>query len=267
MSEQATVPDTITISEQHFEDMRSAGADLLVRVGEQSVGGRLPRRTAALRRALEGRGLTEQDVMLQGIERTSWAWIAIVLGLLVPTALFFVMGWLQAVIALGAFVALYLGIAGVRLAMVEVTLKIRCPDAAAVNLALVEVDAHRGAEVLSIVWRYDVEPASRADWALQCIERANERSVKVASALGARITGVHAYHEAYVLPATSYPAAAPADAVASKAKVSSRMSVSSGGSFGASAASTERAGVEVTIQYRIVVNEGLQPAASPNTFR
>jgi uncharacterized protein YggE len=105
-----------------------------------------------------------------------------------------------------------------------------------------------GAEVASIGWRYEVGEAARADWAVACVERANARAARLAAALTVRILGVHAYQEDHVLPQGAY--AAPADAKVEVAASRARMS-SIAASLGDAVSNTERAGLRVTIAYRV----------------
>ena len=242
-------PDTITLTEHHFTDIRSTSADVLVKVSETSLGARSSQRFAALRERLAERGFAEGEVMLQGIDLTPWAWIAIPFIFIAPIAIVIGMGALQpGLVAGGAFVFLYLVLRAAKLGTVTATLKVHCAGAARVSVVIDEALSF-GAEVASIGWRYDIEETSQGDWAVKCVERANARAARLAAVLGVRILGVHEYQEDQVLPQTAYtvPAAAQMEVASRRKARLGRVSES----LGESPSNTERAGLRVTIAYRV----------------
>jgi uncharacterized protein YggE len=192
--------------------------------------------------------------MLQSVDLSPWAWIAIPFIFIAPIAIVVGRGTLQpGLVAGGAFVFLYLVLRAAKLGSVTATLKIHCAGAARVSVVIDEALSF-GAEVTSIGWRYDIEETSQADWAVKCVERANARASRLAAALGIGVLGVHEYHEEQVLPQTAYTAPAAAQMeVAARRKA--RMGAISE-SVGQAPSSTERAGMRVTIAYRVGDQEG-----------
>lgn len=242
-------PDTITLTEHHYTDIRSTSADVLVKVSENSLGARSSQRVAALRGRLAERGLAEGEVMLQGVDLTPWAWIAIPFIFIAPIAAAIGMGSLRpALIAGGATVLLYVVLRAAKLGTVTATLKVHCAGATIVSVVIDEALSF-GAEVASIGWRYDMEEASRADWAAKCVEHANARAARLAATLGVRIHGVHVYSEEQVQPQATYTAPVTVRAEVPAASRARLGKVSE--SLGESPSSTERAGVRVTIAYRV----------------
>jgi hypothetical protein len=241
--------DTITLTEHHYTDIRSTSADVLVKVSETSLGARSSLRVAGLRGRLAERGFAEGEVMLQGVDLTPWAWIAIPFIFIVPIAIVIGGGALQpGLVAGGTFVFLYLLLRAAKLGSVTATLKVHCAGAARVSIVIDEALSF-GAEVASIGWRYDIEETSQVDWAVKCVERANGRAARLAAALGVGVLGVHEYHEEQVLPQTAYTAPAAAQmAVASHRKA--RLGHVSE-SLGESPSNSDRAGLRVTIAYRV----------------
>jgi hypothetical protein len=249
------VLDTVTITAHHFEEIRSTGADVLISVSERSVGSRSSGRVAALRGQLVERGFSDSDLMLQGVDRTGWAWIPIALGIVVSIAALLATGTLRAALAAGGgFVVLGMVLAALKVGTISALLKVRAGNAEQVSRLLDTVLACSSAEVRSITWRYEVDPASQGDWAARAVERASLRAARIAEALGVRILGVHTFREEYVLPQAQATGAAPAEAAASmrsKTRSTARMQMSVGESLGAAPSSTERSGVTVHIDYRV----------------
>src|SRR6185437_15500352 len=103
---------------------------------ERALGARSSQRVAALRARLVARGFAEGDVLLEGVDHTAWAWIAIPFAFLAPIAT-----WLRtdaissALAAGGAFVLLYFVLRAAKLGTIAATLKVRCADAARVGVA------------------------------------------------------------------------------------------------------------------------------------
>jgi hypothetical protein len=241
-------PDTITITEQHYEDIRSAAADVLVKVSETSLGARSSQRVAVLRDRLSARGFAEGDLALQDLDHTPWSWFAIPLLFIVPIAAAF--GTREprpGLVAFAVALLFFLALRAAKLGTLGATLKVHCAAASRVGVVVDEALSF-GAEVASITWRYDVGEATRGDWAVACVERANARAARLAAALGVRVSGVHAYGEEHVQPAATYTAL-PAE-VAEPAKRRAKFDAASA-SLGPAPSNTERAGMRVTVTYRV----------------
>ncbi len=243
-------PDTLTVTEHFYDDLRSTGADVRIKVSERSLGARSSQRVAALRARLVARGFAEGEVMLEDIDHTPWAWIAIPFAFVAPIPTWIrTEAILPALAAAGAFVLLYLVLRAAKLGSVTATLKVRCADTARAGVAIDEA-LSSGAELGPIGWRYDVPATSAGDWAELCAARASARATRLAEALGVRIVGVHAVHEEHTLPQTSYtvPLAPVMAAPPSKARLG-------GGalseSLGAAPSTTQRAGLRLTVAYRV----------------
>lgn len=251
----AAVLATITIAAQHFEEIRSTGADVLISMSERTLGSQSSGRVAALRAKLVERGFRESDLMLQGVDRAGWAWIPVVLGIAVSIAALLATGTLRtALVAGGGFVILGLAFAALKVGTLSALLKVRAGNAEQVSRLLDTVLADGGAEVRSITWRYEVDPASQGDWAARAVAQASVRAARIAEALGVRILGVHTFREEYMLPKEQTTLAAPMESAASmpaKRRSSARMQMSVGESLGAAPSSTERSGVTVYIDYRV----------------
>jgi hypothetical protein len=241
-------PDTITLHEQHYEDVRSTGADVLIKVSETSVGGRSSQRVAALRERLAARGIAAGEILLEAVDLTPWAWIAIPFVFIAPVVTLVGTGSLRAGLVAGAaFVVAYLALRAAKLGTVTATLKVRCPEAERVGV-VIDAACSFGAEIAAVSWRYDLRDALPADWMVACVERANARAARMAAALGVRILGVHTLQEEQTLPRAAYsaPGALKVEVARSKGRLGS---VSE--SLGAAPANTERAGSRVTIVYRV----------------
>ncbi|APR83406.1 Hypothetical protein A7982_08755 [Minicystis rosea] len=251
-------PDTITITEEHFEDIRSAGADVRLSASESGFGAASSGRIAAVRGLLGEHGFPEQDISLQGIDHTPWAWIVIPVGML---ASFIVLGAFGARSTAGVvfgFALLYAIVAAAKLGTVSATLQVRCGNAERVS-RLIDVALSAGVDVQATVWRYDIAPPDRSAWTRQAIARARARADEIAAALGVRILGVHAFHEEHVTPRPSYPALAvpPVRKAESKARLSKTVGESLGDASG-----VDRAGVTVTVRYRVSAGEAaMAPSA------
>jgi Protein of unknown function (DUF541) len=242
-------PDTITLTEHHYDDIRSTGADMLVKVSERSLAARSSQRVAALRARLAELGFAEHEVMLEGVDHTPWAWIVIPFIFIAPVATLFGMGALRpALIAGGALFLLYLVLRAAKVGTVSATLKVHCASAGHVGVVIDEA-LSSGAEVASLGWRYDVDEPSQADRALKCVERANARAARLAEALDVRILGVHALHEERVLPQATYATLAVASMSTGPAHRAKMGSVSE--SLGEAPSSAQRAGLRLTIAYRV----------------
>jgi hypothetical protein len=240
-------PDTITITEHHYEDVRSAAADVLVKVTETSLGARSSQRLTALRERLSARGFAEGDLGLENLDHTPWSWFAIPLLFITPIAAAIGAGELRpGLVAFGAALLLYLTLRTAKLGTLGTTLKVNCAAASRVGIVVDEALSF-GAEVASIHWRYDVGEAARGDWAVTCVERANARAARLAAALGVRVSGVHAYGEEHVQPAATYVGPA---FLAAKPAARAKFDAASA-SIGPAPANTERAGMRVIVTYRV----------------
>ncbi|MFT3773346.1 MAG: SIMPL domain-containing protein [Minicystis sp.] len=244
----ASIPDTITVTEQHFEEIRSTGADVRLTASESGLGKGSSGRIAALRKMLGEKGFAEDDIMLHGVDRTPWGWIAIPLGIAVSFGVLFALGLNAALLSAGIFVLVYMLLAALELGTVTATYQVRCADAERVS-RLLEALFDFGADVQSITWRYDIVPAVRSEWTARAIERAKGRADRIAAALGVRILGVHAFDEEHRAPQVTAPPPVVMAVKSERARAGKAMSV--GESLGAAPSNAERAGVVVNVRYRV----------------
>jgi uncharacterized protein YggE len=124
-------------------------------------------------------------------------------------------------------------------------LRVRCKNLDLLPEALGAVTAAKNARLDDIEWRYPDSHARRIEWLEAAIRRANSKAVAAAGALGARITGVHRLTERRLdvddepqlapLGASPYPMRRRAEPV----------------DLGFSLNHQKRAGVRVTIEYRV----------------
>jgi len=253
--------DTLTVTEEHHEQVRSAGADVRLRVCERSLGNATSGRMAALRARLLATGLDEGAVMLEELSRDAWAWVAVALGVPVSIAVALLTRELALAAAVGgAFVALYAVLAGLKVGTVSATLTVRCPDAQRVSQALDAALALGHVEPQGILWRYEVDEASRRDWTARAVGRAHRRAAHLASSLGVRLVALHSLHETPTSPqeAQAAPLAGPPPvARCSKRRVTVTESVEP------LASNTERAGVTVTVVFRVEGVPGLEAGEAP----
>jgi hypothetical protein len=242
------VPDTISITEDHRDEIRSHGADVVVKLSRTGGARRPAAALAATRRHLEHAGALAESITTKYMQRESVSWLPPLIAAPVAVGIFVLLH--SAELAAGFFGAVLLLalVGGFRwLASTTVGLSIRCPDEAAVGRVLDATATRAGLDVESVSWRYDIDPTTRDTMVERCIERANVRAACVAQGLGVEILGIHSYVEQHEIPQTAY--SPPRAAVAMRAK----------GSFAAASAlpafgplsSTERVGVTITVQYRV----------------
>jgi uncharacterized protein YggE len=128
-------------------------------------------------------------------------------------------------------------------------LRVRCKNLDLLPEALGAVTAAKNAKLEDIEWRYPDSHARRIEWLEAAIRRANSKAVAAAGTLGARITGVHKLTEQRL---DVEEAPAPPGGVAYLTMSRRAEPVDLGFSLN----HQKRAGVRVTIEYRI---EGFNP--------
>lgn len=240
---------TITVTERHLSEVRSAGADVFVSIEERRAGSKTSGRVVDLRRSLEKRGLTEQDMMLEGAESSSWAWIPIPFAVgCGAAALASDTLRLAALPAAAGLVVIALILSLMKLGTLTARLKIRCADAERVNAVLDTVLTFPGAHTQSIAWRFETDPDAREAWTAEAVRRAQRRAERIASELKVRIVGVHALHEDCETPPR--PAGPMHPAVPSEvAPAKKRMAASVDESIGPAPSNTTQVLLTVSIQY------------------
>ena len=246
--------DTITVTEEHFEDIRSEGADVAIAVWEWSFGSRSTGGIAHLREALVAQGLTAADISLVNVERMQWAWVLMVVGMAASFALMVARQPLAAIAALVGGVLLWATLRVSRAGTVTATFKVRCTDDGRVGPLLERVFGTRNAELRSITHRYNANPGLAKEGATSAIQRANARAQAIASALGVTIVGVHRYDEERMEPPSGERHGAPPPAMAVRRRGTGSLAESLGPVSG-----TERAGVRVTVTYRITGSTQANP--------
>lgn len=74
-------------------------------------------------------------------------------------------------------------------------LRVHCTDLSKMADLVGIIAAQKNTALTSIEWGYPDTSAEHDDWLLACIGRVNEKSTKIAAALGVRILGVAAFSE------------------------------------------------------------------------
>jgi len=196
MPADSSAPAGITVTERQLAEVRSSGADVFVSISERRAGAATSGRIAELRRALQKRGVADADVMLEGIEKSSWAWIPIPFAIACGFAALFSHDLRpHALKAAAGLVILSLILAFARLGSMSARLKIRGATAERVNAILDTIFAFSGADIQSIAWRYETDAEAREAWTAEAVARARRRAERIASELGVQIIGVQALHE------------------------------------------------------------------------
>jgi hypothetical protein len=191
-----SAPAVITVTERQLAEVRSTGADVFVSISERRAGAATSGRIVELRRALQKRGVTDADVMLEGIEKSSWAWIPIPFAIACGFAALFSDDLRShALKAAAGLVILSLLLAFARLGSMSARLKVRGANAERVNAILDTLFAFSGADIQSIAWRYETDAEAREAWTAEAVARARRRAERIATELGVQIIGVQALHE------------------------------------------------------------------------
>lgn len=256
----AVLPDTITIDEYHYLDIKSEGADIECRVSERVGKGPIPGILSRVKASLREAGFAEDVLSVRNLRKdnetfgcvTTVAVIAVIAG----TALAHSekMDVASTLAGLTICAAVAVGLAWVFARRTECTFKIRCKDSESVGRTHKLLSSFQPITILSTEWRYEVQSEALSDWADKCIRRANVRAQRVAKALGVQIVGIFSYEEKHELPKRHYtPENAPLEAAAprraSYAKVAQTppppdlQALDVGGD--------SRAGAHVSIRYRV----------------
>ena len=83
-------------------------------------------------------------------------------------------------------------------------LRVHCADLSTLADLVGIVAAQKNTALTSIEWGYPDDDAAHDDWLLACIVRVNEKSAKIAAALGVRVLGVQAFSESLADPEAKY---------------------------------------------------------------
>lgn len=83
-------------------------------------------------------------------------------------------------------------------------LRVHCADLAKLADLVGIVSAQKNTSLTSLDWGYPDTDAEHDDWLLDCIGRVNEKSAKIAAALGVRILGVASFSETLTDPESQY---------------------------------------------------------------
>jgi hypothetical protein len=254
----SSLPDTITITEYHFLDVKSKGADVECTVTVHFDRQPLPAVVAQIRNSLKGIGLDETALSVSNLRRDN--------ELFGCTTTVVVLGLLGALYATGqnaldpfrGFTPLaMIGIIVIAFAWTFLrgttcTFKIRCSaDDAVGRVHKLLGDHYKKVTVLSTSWRYEVPSEELAAWSVKCIERANARAQVAAKALGVQIVGVFSYEEHHELPQRHYtPPVDGAPAMARRARKGG-METFEAESTSVVPSGESRAGASVRVQYRV----------------
>lgn len=242
-------PDTITLTEEHFEELQSGGAELRLRVSDWSLGKLTTGRAAALRRRLLELGFEESEVLLEGFSHEPLTWPSVVLGVLGGAAALFRWGaGSEALAVLASAAALFAVSSAARVGLVSASLLLRCADGERLSQALDACLSHGDASVQSLTWRYEPASSTRAEWSSRAVARARERAEALARSLGVSVLGVRALSEEFIVPT---PAPTGGYAPAMPAARAKKGEFSIGQAFGPAPVSTECAGVRVTLSLRV----------------
>ena len=83
-------------------------------------------------------------------------------------------------------------------------LRIRCTDLSKLGDYVGIITAQKNTSLTSIEWGYPDDDAQRDAWLLVCIARVNDKSAKIAAALGVRVLGVQTFSEFIADPEARY---------------------------------------------------------------
>jgi hypothetical protein len=256
----ATIPDTITITEYHFLDIKSNGADVecstTAHTGREST----PPLVKAVAKELSAIGVKESALSVTNLSRSNDI-IGCAGGLLVFAAVISAIALESRGIKIETAAPYMLAAAIVIMGLAwhfgrqtTCSFKITCADNETVDrLQQLLSEKFQKVTLLSTAWRYDVPSKTLAEWADQCIERANARAARVATALGVQIIGVHSYEEKHELPQRHYSSDHGAPAMA-RSRAAAPYEMKGGGSARVGsyvAEGQERSGAHVRIEYRV----------------
>ena len=251
-------PDTITITEYHYLDVASCGANLDCYVTGAAREGPYPGVISAIRTAMKKLEMPGDALSITTLKRNNEAFGCLATTI-VTIALFswfvavnngysstYVLPVLLAIASLATLIAWIFGRKS------QCSFSIRCIDNENVSrIHTLLATEFSTVVILSTSWRYDVKSEALAEWSEKCIQRANLRSARVALALGVEILGVFSYEEVHELPKRNYTSPSEAGPIKSSARRASVNRESIEHTF----AGTERAGAHVRIQYRVTKAE------------
>ena len=83
-------------------------------------------------------------------------------------------------------------------------LRVHCADLTKLADVVGIVTSQKNTTLNGIAWGYPDDDALHDDWLASCISRVNDKSAKIAAALGVRIVGVAAFSEAIEDPEAGY---------------------------------------------------------------
>jgi hypothetical protein len=174
-------PDVIVIKVRHEEDLVAERAELLVTVTGSSLvtGGsalRKAKEVSDLVAELERCGINPEDVSLEGVHAEVSS------GMLGKSS------------------------------SATYRLRIWCKDLERLPDALGAITSARNSTLGQVIWRYRDSPEQQLEWLQRCIALANLKAQAAASALGARIVGIHRlteqglmkYREHRIMPPGGY---------------------------------------------------------------
>jgi uncharacterized protein YggE len=206
-------PDVLIIIAEHYEDLSADRAELIVTVqGSSLVTGR-----AALSKAKEVARLVDE------------------LGRFGISADDISLEDVQAEVSSGI-----LG----KSSSATYRLRVRCKNLDLLPEALGAVTAAKNARLDDIEWRYPDSYDRQIQWLEAAIRRANSKAIAAAGALGARITGVHKLTELRLDPEEASVAYGSVSAAPMRRRAEPI-------DLGFSLNHQKRAGVRVTIEYRV----------------
>ena len=258
MARDSHAPDTITVTEEHEQEVRSRGAILQVTMAQTYYAGRVPALESApmvrLRKRAVALGLSDEHLMVDSISDESRGSTVVALMFVVALGAYL---WLDNIVYGGLLfgVPLLVHLLGYLNwpTSVSCSVRIRCDDAEQVSELLRVVGRIPGVELDDVSWRYEVERGSRDDWIEECIAAANGRAARVARALGVAILGVYRYVEARRIPGEPARTHEDGGAIELYADGGSRRRVSASrrAAGGVAPESADRARVTVTVTYRV----------------
>ena len=246
----AGATDLITVTEQHVEAVRSAGADVHVAFAKtvlrKSAASPMTGAAAKFREELLRAGVTDDQIALDRVSLESLGWGIVGGAVAVAVLILLVTHDLVAAGAI-ALVPFVLRVVGLMewpyRAKSQVRVRASEPAQARTVIDIGATVAQASGE--GVAWRYEVVQAP-PDWVAKCIGRANQRAEQIARGLGVDIVAVHRYDERWSLPDRDVEPVVPADA-----RYADGMAAMAPAGSGAVFSSQGDAEVVVTISYRI----------------
>jgi uncharacterized protein YggE len=215
--------DLIIVTAKHEEDVSAERAELVVTVeGSSLVTGRAAltkaKEVSKLVEELQRAGVNDSDIGLEGVHAQVSS-----------------------------------GILG-KSSSATYRLRVRCANLELLPDVLGAVTAAKNARLDEIVWRYPESAEQQAKWLQACVAQTNIKATAAATALGARITGVHRLVEQRLEAPVPVPETlgAAVEAFAARPRAASIQ-------MGFDLTHQKRAGLRVSVEYRVEASSPKSP--------